>query len=243
LRNAAARLDDEFGFGQPVSKSKPRPKSATAKSKKKTAGRPKKNKTRYVHYAAVGLTAALTLGIVINALSLQNSRHPAPLFGKAIQLGDQSAPMTASLEAPVAPAPAPATGTAAVNPAAAEATANHDNPAPAAHPHHTVMDPAAPARHAKLEKGDKGDDPIAALLKTSAASAPAEKPKDDPKTVLATQHALLKLGYVVAPNGTFGAATRTALQAFEREQHLPISGELSRKLLKQLSTESGVAID
>ncbi|MGD0635895.1 MAG: peptidoglycan-binding protein [Beijerinckiaceae bacterium] len=241
MRNAAARLDDEFGFGQPVSKSKPRPKSAAVKSNKKTARRPKKSKTRYIHYAAVSLTAVLTLGIVINALGLQSSRHPAPLFGKAIQLGDQPAPMTASLEAPVPPVHAAATETAA-NPSAAGATVNHDNPAPAAHPHHTVMDPA-PARHARPEKGDKGDDPIAALLKVSAPSAPAEKPREDPKTVLAAQHALLKLGYVVAPNGAFGAATRTALQAFEREQHLPISGELSRKVLKQLSAESGVAID
>ena len=243
MRNATARLDDDFGFGQPATKSKPRPKSAAAKANRKSGGRSKKSKTRYIHYAAVSLTAALTLGIVINALGLQNSRHPAPLFGKAIQLGDQPAPMTALIEA-TTPAPAPAKGLAAEAPAApAQAVATQNNPAPAlAHPHHTVPDPA-PAHHVKAEKGDKSDDPIAALLKVSAPSAPADKPRDDSKTVLAAQHALLKLGYVVAPNGTLGPATRTALQAFEREQHLPLSGELSRKVIKQLSAESGVAID
>lgn len=242
MRNAAARHDDEFGFSPPVSKTKSRPKSAAAKTNRKRAGGSKKSKARYIHYAAVSLTAALTLGIVINALGLQNSKHPAPLFGKAIQLGDQPAPMTASFEAPAAAAPAPAKAPAAEAPAApVQAVVNHETPAPA-HPHHTTVDPV-PARHAKVDKAEKGDDPIAALLKVSAPSTPADKPKDDPKTVLAAQHALLKLGYVVAPNGTLGPATRTALQAFEREQHLPLSGELSRKVIKQLSVESGVAID
>jgi hypothetical protein len=183
----------------------------------------------------------LTIGIMINALALQNSKHPAPLFGKAIQLGDQPAAMMASSAAPTAPLPAPPSRPAA-EPEAAPAPAaavTHDNAAPAAHLHHAAVD--ATAHHPK--PSEKADDPIADLLKVSAPGGAAEKPKDNPKTVLAAQHALLKLGYVVSPDGTFGQTTRTAIQAFEREQHLPISAELSRKLLKQLSAESGIAID
>jgi peptidoglycan hydrolase-like protein with peptidoglycan-binding domain len=53
----------------------------------------------------------------------------------------------------------------------------------------------------------------------------------------------MKLGFVVKPNGTFGPATKAALESFERDQHLPVKGEMSRKILRQLSAESGVAID
>ena len=245
MRNAAARLDDDFGSDRPASKSKSRAKTAASKSKKKTAGRPKRNPSRYVKYAAVGLTAALTLGIMINALALQNGKHPAPLFGKAIRLGDQPA----SLDAPPAHA-ALQSEPAAVIPAVVEpvpmppqAPAGHDDQAPVAHAHHTVMESPPPGHHSKPQKEDQADDPIADFLKVSAPNASAEKPKEDSKTVLAAQHALQKLGFVVAPNGTFGPATRTALQAFERENHLPLTDELSRKVLKELSAESGVAID
>jgi peptidoglycan hydrolase-like protein with peptidoglycan-binding domain len=91
----------------------------------------------------------------------------------------------------------------------------------------------------------KPDDLIGKLLKTSAATGekPKETTKESAKAILATQHALMKLGFVIKPSGIFGPATRAAIEAFERDQHLPVKGEMSRKILKQLSAESGVAID
>ena len=257
MRNAVAHLDEDLAFDEPVRKAKAaRPRAAAAR--KRPAARSRRGKLRYAHYAAIGLSAAVAVGIMVNALALQHSRHPAPLFGEAIQLGDRPAPAAAtrlaaspsaastplaastpSAAAPVAdktasgkPTPEPAEQTASLPPAAGV-------PTPVQRPHRAPE--AAAAAKAR------SDDPIAKLLKTSGVK-PSDKAdpdgvKDGTKTVLATQHALMKLGFVVKPNGTFGPVTRAALETFERDQHLPVKGEMTRKVLKHLSLASGVAID
>jgi len=78
-------------------------------------------------YAAAALTAVL-VGIVVNALTLQHERHPAPFFAHAI---------------PLAPSPAPAPIVAqSAAPPAAEATL----PAPPARPVELGADVGAAAR-------------------------------------------------------------------------------------------------
>jgi hypothetical protein len=239
LRNAVAHFDDDFAFDGPTRKPKATRKSRASSAKKKPSSRGRKGKPRYLHYAAVGLSATLVVGIMINALALQHSRHPAPLFGKAIPLG---VPATvAAVTPPAGPAtPKPAEQ---VQAEPAEAPAPLTMPAPVQRPHHAAADSAiSPSK-------PKQDDAIAKLLKASTAPATGDKTpaktqdKENPKTIMAAQHALMKLGFVVKPNGTFGPATKAALESFERDQHLPVKGEMSRKILRQLSAESGVAID
>ncbi len=230
MRNAAA-YDDDYALDQPVRSSKPARKGRIG-SKKKPATRGRKGGRRTLHYAAIGLSASLAVGIMVNALVLQHSRHPAPLFGKAIALGDVPAPVvTAPPAAPAAsPAPPPTSLAAPAAPAPTQT---------AAHPRRPVA--AEPVSAVKTGH----DDPIGKLLRASAGGdkAPDKAGKEDAKAVLATQHALVKLGFVVKPTGTFGPVTKAAIEAFERDQHLPIKGEMSRKVLKQISAESGVAID
>ena len=81
-------------------------------------------------------------------------------------------------------------------------------------------------------------DPISQLLKSDTAPAPEQS-----KTVLAAQRALMKLGFVLKPDGLDGGATRQAIEQFERDRGLPVNGELSPKLLHLLSAESGIAIE
>jgi len=240
LRNAVAHFDDDFAFDGPARKPKALRKTQASGAKKKSATRSKKGKARYMHYAAIGLSGSLVVGIMINALALQHSRHPAPLFGKAIPLGAPAA--TVAAVAPAAPAPTkPAEQVQADGPT--QAPAVQTMPAPVQRPHHAAAEAAAPPAKPKQE------DAIGKLLKTSTAQttiekAPAKAPeKENAKTVMAAQHALMKLGFVIKPNGTFGPATKAALESFERDQHLPVKGEMNRKILKQLSAESGVAID
>jgi hypothetical protein len=239
LRNAVAQFDD---FNEQTRKPKAPRKTRGTAGKKKAAGRGKKGKPRYLHYAAIGLSASLVVGIMINALALQHSRHPAPLFGKAIQLGAQPTPPAPTIESVVAALP-PQPIVAPANLVPAPTNIAPSMPAPIQRPHHAAPEAAVPA--AKV----KQDDAIAKLLKTSTTPAAAEKSqakaaeKENPKTVLAVQHALMKLGFVVKQTGTFGPTTKAALEAFERDQRLPVNGEMSRKILKQLSAESGVAID
>ena len=242
MRNAVAHFDDDFSFDEPARKPRASRKTRAPAAKKKTAARSKKGKTRYLHYAAIGLSGSLVVGIMINALALQHSRHPAPLFGKAIPLGAPAATVAAvaPVAAPVAPKPAEQVQAEAPAPA----TPAQPMPAPVQRPHHAALETATPPTKPKQ------DDAIAKLLKTSTAptttieKAAAKAPeKENAKTVMAAQHALMKLGFVIKPNGTFGPATKAALESFERDQHLPVKGEMSRKILKQLSAESGVAID
>ena len=62
------------------------------------------------------------------------------------------------------------------------------------------------------------------------------------KTLAAAQRALQKVGYVVKPDGVFGSTTRVALEKFERDRGLPVTGQLSGRTVKQLAAQSGVAI-
>ncbi len=232
MRNAAAAFDDDYASDEPVRRAKPARKARGAKKKsgrRSFGGRP------VFRYAAIGLSASLAIGIMVNALVMQHSRHPAPLFGKAIVLGDAPAPIVPS-PAPAAPATA-APAAAAASPAAPSVVP----PQPVARPHHVASEGPVTARSGH-------DDPIAKLLKTATAGADkaaSDKaaPRESAKTVLATQHALVKLGFVVKPTGAFGPGTKSAIEAFERDQHLPVKGEMSRRVLKQISAESGVAID
>lgn len=245
MRNAVAHFDDDFAFDEPARKSKAPRKPRAPGTKKKVVGRGKKGKTRYLHYAAIGLSASLVVGIMINALALQHSRHPAPLFGKAIPLGAPAATVAAASPVAAPPAPKPIEQIQAEMPAPAGATPAM--PAPTQRPHHAALETVAPPSKPRQ------DDAIGKLLRTSTPPATIEKTaakaqekaaeKESPKTVMAAQHALMKLGFVIKPNGTFGPATKAALETFERDQHLPIKGEMSRKVLKQLSAESGVMID
>ena len=61
--------------------------------------------------------------------------------------------------------------------------------------------------------------------------------------MLAVQRALLKLGFVVRPDGEMGAVTRRALEQYERDRGLPVDGRLTPKLVRRLSAETGISID
>jgi hypothetical protein len=190
----------------------------------------------YPNRIAGALIFALTLAIVVNALMLQHSRHPAPLFHK-------------TFSTPVAP------------PARASASGSHERSRrwhdvigqwlggrlPASSEHSgAAKSKSEPHRHAhegvaETETKPVTHDSIGQLLKSDAARDAALK--EQPKTVLAVQHALVKLGFVVRPDGQMGAVTRHALEQFERDHGLPVEGGLTSKLLHRLRAETGIAIE
>ena len=70
-------------------------------------------------------------------------------------------------------------------------------------------------------------DPIAELI------APAQR-------VTAVQRALNDFGYgPVKVTGTFGAETVSAIQKFERDRKLPVTGQISPRLLRELAALTG----
>jgi len=81
-------------------------------------------------------------------------------------------------------------------------------------------------------------DAIAALLNGETpqeAAGPTAR-------VAAVQKALIKSGFVLRADGVMGLTTRQALERFERDRKLPVTGELSPRTLRELAAQSGVAI-
>ena len=155
--------------------------------------------------------AAVLTGIVVNALILQHERHPAPFF----------AARPPAVEAPRAAAP----------PAATKA----DDPAIAA-----ALPPSRPADLGGVDaigdvlRADSAKDAIGEVLRADSA-------KDAEKQWLAAQNALIKLGYPVKADGSPSAATAAALRDFERAHSLPLSSDLTLRLLKQLTAAANAS--
>jgi peptidoglycan hydrolase-like protein with peptidoglycan-binding domain len=82
-------------------------------------------------------------------------------------------------------------------------------------------------------------DPIGRLL----GADPIGSGLEPNKTILMAQRALQKVGYVVRPDGVMGATTRHALAQFERDRGLPVKGELSMRVRRELSTLSGLPVE
>jgi peptidoglycan hydrolase-like protein with peptidoglycan-binding domain len=88
--------------------------------------------------------------------------------------------------------------------------------------------------------------PVQAAPVVPVRSAPVETiapPAPVPagsRRLLAAQRALSDFGYgQIKPTGTDDAATRAAIQAFERERNLPVTGKLSDSVARELSTITG----
>ena len=77
-----------------------------------------------------------------------------------------------------------------------------------------------------------GRDAIGALITTSS------------KRVLAVQRALADFGYgPVKPTGIFGPDTRAAIEKFERDRKLPVTGQLSERVIRELSAVTSRPLD
>ena len=150
--------------------------------------------------------AALLVGIGVNALLLQRERHPAPFLARAV------------------PHPAPTLS----NPASFRAPLLAD-----AKPGGSLTSTAPSPPQRPAAKGEtpvlNSADPIGELLREGS------EPWADPSRIVAqAQGALEKLGYPVKTDGFEGAATEQALRDFERAHRLPVSTELTPRLVKRL---------
>lgn len=165
-----------------------------------------------------------------NALTQQSTKHPAPFFGAKpdpARLAD-AARNEPPRRSEIAALPQPKTRTDVA-------------PSPA-----VVVETPAKAAAA---------DPIGALIRsTEAASRPveatkaealkAEAAKAEAARVAAVQKALTKLGYgPLKPDGIMGATTKGAVEKFERDRSLPVTGGLGPRTAKQLASASGLPVE
>lgn len=171
----------------------------------------------------LGVVAVLGCGGAIgwNALS-QANRHPAPLFGQKT-----ASRIEAARRADPAATPAPAPVPLPVR-----------RPDPVA-----TLPPSAPPTPPEppFTKAVAGD-PIGAMIRSSDPSLAGES-RPDAKLSTA-QKALTKLGYgPLRADGLMGATTRQALERFERDHNLPVTGSLGQRTTRQLASAAGTKID
>ena len=169
---------------------------------------------------------ALMVAIAVNALAFQKERHPAPLFDPAPQAGDAAAPPVPRPQAS-APVPRPAPQQVAAAPATVTAP-----PAP-------VLAPRLPERPrdatASLDRRPK--DPVGDLLR--AGHTPVQALREPSAAVAAVQRTLAKLGYGVTIDGMIGPVTQAAIARFEKDHRMPVKGQLTAKLFREISAAQG----
>ena len=192
------------------------------------------------------LAFAAVSAIIANALFLQAGRHPSPMFGTVTKM-----PAAAS-----APSPLP-------RPRPVEAAARTADPLPA-EPRVVEMRIAEPRIDAKHDsKSDSKSDPMTNLVKATASSQampstivrpPAPIPASRNETianqtpaarrVASVQRTLTEYGYgQLKPTGTVGSDTQAAIQKFERERKLPVTGQMSDRLVKELAAMIGRPVE
>lgn len=183
---------------------------------------------------AAALALAAVIAIVVNALFLQAGHHPSPMFGKSVAVPLAAPSETAALLS-ASPLPRPRPSEAAigraeattVDPSAAETTKSID----ARHPTKPVAAARAPAVKAAAHPTVAHHDPLGDLITSTRRTANV-------------QRALTKYGYgQLKPTGNVGSDTQAAIQKFERERKLPITGKVSDRLVRELSAVTGQAID
>lgn len=192
---------------------------------------------------AVTLALAAVLAIAINAMFLQAGRHPSPLFGSTIPLPKPTASAPAVQQAAAAPAtamPAPLVAAPASVPAA--------SPMPRPRPAEAEIKPGDPLGN--LVRATSG--PMTANVARPPAPVPAAAPARDPlanligsaQKVAAVQRALTDYGYgQLKATGTVGPETQAAIQKFERERKLPVTGQMSERLVRELGFATGRSFD
>jgi peptidoglycan hydrolase-like protein with peptidoglycan-binding domain len=101
-------------------------------------------------------------------------------------------------------------------------------PKPAKSPERTAVDP--PAETPKGAQAVK-----VRMVRVATVGETSPQPEADGETVRAVQGELNRLGYgPVTADGAMRPAVRAAIMAFEHEHRLPLTGEATQGLLKQL---------
>jgi hypothetical protein len=178
---------------------------------------------------AVLVFSSGAIAITANALAFQKMRHPAPLFNdKIMAQGTGPVPFQTMPQAPVPPVPP-------VRPVEVIAAA----------PAYPVTARSASLREAPVR------DAIADMLKVDPAAQTGSnktidlkldqtKTQDQSKTMAAAQRALIKLGYgPLSTDGKSGPETRRAIERFEKDHRLPVTGELNGRVTRELVVQIG----
>jgi hypothetical protein len=214
-----------------------------------------------------GALAVAAIGaIVTNALFLQSGPHPSPMFGSVVTLPAPGSPSTVNPLPRPRPADAIKSEAAPVEPKAIESRASEPKASDLKASDLRATDPltnlvkatsAAPATTsvAPATTSVAPATTSVAPVSTSAiprppASIPAASRADanpgpgGARRVAAVQRVLTEYGYgQLKPTGTIGPDTQAAIAKFERDRKIPATGQMTDRMVRELSAMIGHAID
>ena len=186
---------------------------------------------------AGAIAFAAVSAIIANAIFMQAGRHPSPMFGGSAAAPTAVAPTASAPVVPLLPRPRPLEAAAKsfgpidVKPLENKSADPLVNPvkatgAPSAAPpvaSSSVMRPPAPI--------PTRNDPVGDLITTS-------------RRVASVQRLLTEYGFgQLKPTGTVGSDTQAAIQKFERDRKIPVTGQMSDRLVRELAAMTGRPID
>jgi peptidoglycan hydrolase-like protein with peptidoglycan-binding domain len=208
--------------------------------------------------AAILLAIATTLAIAINALFLQSGPHPAPIFANR----PLPTPAVTSPAPAVLPRVRPSNAAAdIVRPRTDAVVAEiqreltrrgfYDGPADGVYGPRTDSAIRDFEQVAGLRPSAEPNDVLLQIIARSQVKAKPAAPtpsRPDPiaellapnRRVLAVQRALTDFGFgQIKPTGVFDAETRAAIERFERERKLPVTGQVTERLTRELIVVTG----
>ena len=202
------------------------------------------------------LAFAAVSAILANALFLQTGHHPAPMFGSVVVMPQ---PGLAAANLLPRPRPLEADATVSESRAAEPRTFEPKTFEPRAFEPKAAEPRAAEPRPVERPAELKSADPLGNLVKATSAAPvtpsnalrpPAPIPASShaelsgPRRVAAVQRALTEYGYgQLKPTGAVGTDTQAAIAKFERERKLPVTGQVSDRLVRELGAVIGHPIE
>jgi hypothetical protein len=215
-----------------------------------------------------GALAVAAIGaIVANALFLQSGPHPSPMFGSVVTLPAPASPSAVSPLPRPRPAEAIKSEAAPVEPKPVEPKAVE----PAKASDLKASDLRATDPLTSLVKATSAAPPPTNVAPAMTSIAPAttsvapvstsaipRPPAPIPvasradgnlspggsRRVAAVQRALTEYGYgQLKPTGTIGSDTQAAIAKFERDRKIPATGQMTDRMVRELSAMIGHTID
>lgn len=168
---------------------------------------------------AVALAALVIVvgAILANALFLQSGTHPAPFFSS---------------------------GSAKDGPATRDLTATTLSVLPRPRPAQAAKPEVARVETVKAETIAIRQPPRPVPPSAVAKPEPAREVSPPSAKIAAVQQALAEFGYgQISATGTVDAPTREAIEQFERHHKLPVTGQISERLTRALSTMVGRSLE
>jgi peptidoglycan hydrolase-like protein with peptidoglycan-binding domain len=219
-------------------------------------------------FVAILLGGTAVTIICFNALFMQKGPHPAPIFAaRPALIAPPPAPVIAAPARLTAPAPLSPTQSQP-QPAIAAPPLNrvqtiaeiqreltrrgfYDGVADGIWGAKTDAGARDFGQSAGVKVDPNAPEDLLRAMTASSVSAPVPAPQAAPRDqiaalltpsprILAIQRALADFGYgQIKPTGNFDADTRVAIEKFERDRRLPVTGQVSDRFVRELSAMTG----